>query len=195
MPRRCCSPTRRTAELTKYAANAFLATKVTFINEIADLCESVGADVQAVARGMGLDERIGVEIPACRPGLRRLVLSQGYARPDQDRAGPRGAAAHRRDGRGGERPAQARDGAQGRPTRSAASVRGKTIALLGLTFKPNTDDMREAPSIALITGAAGHGREGARLRSGRDGAGEGGAAGRRRIATGLTPAPRARTRL
>ena len=60
---------RRTAELIKYAANAFLATKITFINEIADLCEKVGADVQEVARGIGLDNRIGAQIPACRPGL------------------------------------------------------------------------------------------------------------------------------
>ena len=67
--RRCCSPTRRTAELIKYAANAFLATKITFINEIADLCEKVGADVQEVARGIGLDNRIGAQIPACRAGL------------------------------------------------------------------------------------------------------------------------------
>ena len=67
---------RRTAELIKYAANAFLATKITFINEIADLCEKVGADVQEVARGIGLDNRIGTQIPACRPGLRRLVLSR-----------------------------------------------------------------------------------------------------------------------
>ena len=72
----------------KYAANAFLATKITFINEIADLCEKVGADVQEVARGIGLDNRIGSKISACRTRLRRLLLSQGYPRPDQDRAGP-----------------------------------------------------------------------------------------------------------
>ena len=78
---------RRTAELIKYAANAFLATKITFINEIADLCEKVGADVQEVARGIGLDNRIGSQVPACRAGLRRLVLSQGHPRAGQDRAG------------------------------------------------------------------------------------------------------------
>ena len=72
--------TRRTAELIKYAANAFLATKITFINEIADLCEKVGADVQEVARGIGLDNRIGAQVPACRAGLWRLVLSQGHGR-------------------------------------------------------------------------------------------------------------------
>ena len=142
---------RRTAELIKYAANAFLATKITFINEIADLCEKVGADVQEVARGIGLDNRIGSKVPACRAGLRRFVLSQGHAGADQDRAGLRGAAAHRRDGGVGQRNPQARHGAQGGSPRSARSLRGKTVAVLGLTFKPNTDDMRDAPSIPLIT--------------------------------------------
>ena len=69
---------RRTAELIKYAANAFLATKITFINEIADLCEQAGADVQEVARGIGLDNRIGAQVPQRRPRLRRLVLPQGH---------------------------------------------------------------------------------------------------------------------
>ena len=78
---------RRTAELIKYAANAFLATKITFINEIADLCEKVGADVQDVARGIGLDSRIGSQVPARRPRLRRLLLSEGHARASPDRAG------------------------------------------------------------------------------------------------------------
>ncbi|MGC4069768.1 MAG: nucleotide sugar dehydrogenase [Polyangiaceae bacterium] len=104
---------RRTAELIKYAANAFLATKITFINEMADLCEQVGANVQDVARGMGLDNRIGGEVPACRAGLWRLLLSEGHAGADQDGAGLRHARAHRRDRRGGERPAQARHGPQG----------------------------------------------------------------------------------
>ena len=94
---------RRTAELTKYAANAFLATKITFINEIADLCEQVGANVQDVARGIGLDNRIGSQVPPCRSGLWRLVLPEGHAGADQDRAGPRGADAHHRDGGGGQR--------------------------------------------------------------------------------------------
>ena len=78
---------RRTAELIKYAANAFLATKITFINEIADLCENVGADVQEVARGIGLDNRIGAKFLHAGPRLRRLVLSEGHARADKDRAG------------------------------------------------------------------------------------------------------------
>jgi hypothetical protein len=79
--------TRRTSELIKYAANAFLAMKITFINEMADLCEKVGANVQEVARGIGLDNRIGGQVPACRSGLWRLVLSEGYAGAGQDRAG------------------------------------------------------------------------------------------------------------
>ena len=106
---------RRTAELTKYAANAFLATKITFINEIADLCEQVGADVQEVARGIGLDNRIGSKFLHAGPGLWRLVLSQGHAGPGQDGAGCRHADADRRDGGGGQRPAEACHGAQGDP--------------------------------------------------------------------------------
>ena len=92
---------RRTAELIKYAANAFLATKITFINEIADLCEKVGADVQEVARGIGLDNRIGSKYSA--PGARfwRFLLSQGRSRPDQNRTRPRGAYAHPRGRRRG----------------------------------------------------------------------------------------------
>ena len=79
---------RRTAELIKYAANAFLATKITFINEIADLAEKVGADVQEIARGIGLDNRIGSKFLHAGPRLRRVVLSQGHPRVDQDGAGP-----------------------------------------------------------------------------------------------------------
>ena len=101
---------RRTAELIKYAANAFLATKITFINEIADLCEQVGADVQDVARGIGLDNRIGSKFLQRRSGLRRLLLPQGHHGPDEDRARLRHALPHRRDGGGGQRPPQARHG-------------------------------------------------------------------------------------
>ena len=119
---------RRTAELIKYAANAFLATKITFINEIADLCEKVGADVQEVARGIGLDNRIGAKFLHAGPGLWRLVLPEGHAGADQDRAGPRRAAAHRR---GGRRRSTTRASARWRARSSAAlggDVRGKTIA-------------------------------------------------------------------
>ncbi len=93
---------RRTAELIKYAANAFLATKITFINEMADLSEKVGANVQEVARGIGLDNRIGTEVPPCRSGLRRLVLPERHSRAGENRARPRRPAAHRRGGACGQ---------------------------------------------------------------------------------------------
>ena len=127
--------------------------------------------MQEVARGIGLDNRIGSKFLHAGPGLRRLMLSQGHPRAGEDAPGSRRAtcASSRRCWRS-TTPASARWRA-----RSSGAVggelRGKTIAVLGLTFKPNTDDMREAPSIPLITGAAGHGRQGARLRSGRHGAG------------------------
>jgi UDPglucose 6-dehydrogenase len=141
---------RRTAELTKYAANAFLATKVTFINEIADLCESVGADVQAVARGMGLDDRIGSKFLHAGPGFGGSCFPKdalALIKTAQDNASPLRivetvVAVNDVRKRGMARKiATALDG----------NVRDKTVALLGLTFKPNTDDMREAPSIALVT--------------------------------------------
>jgi UDPglucose 6-dehydrogenase len=103
---------RRTAELIKYAANAFLATKITFINEVADLCEQVGADVQEVARGMGLDNRIGGKFLHAGPGFGGSCFPQGRLGAVEDRAGFRRFHAHRRDSCGGQRPAQARHGAQ-----------------------------------------------------------------------------------
>ena len=142
---------RRTAELIKYAANAFLATKITFINEIADLAEKVGADVQEVARGIGLDNRIGSKFLHAGPGYRRLVLSRRTrwrcSRPGTDHDAPLRiveAVVAVND---------ARKRAMARKVAAAlgGELRGKTIAVLGLTFKPNTDDMREAPSIPLIT--------------------------------------------
>ena len=141
---------RRTAELTKYAANAFLATKITFINEIADLCEQVGANVQDVARGMGLDNRIGGKFLHAGPGyggscfpkdtLALIKTAQDYGTPS--RIVETVAAVN-----------DQRKRAMGRKVIAACggSVRGKTIAVLGLTFKPNTDDMRDAPSISVIT--------------------------------------------
>ncbi len=141
---------RRTAELIKYAANAFLATKITFINEIADLCEKVGADVQQVARGIGLDNRIGSKFlhagagygGSCFPKDTLALIKTG-----QDHNAPLRiieAVAAIND---------ARKRAMARKVLAAAggSLRGKTVAVLGLTFKPNTDDMRDAPSIPLIT--------------------------------------------
>ncbi len=140
---------RRTAELTKYAANAFLATKITFINEIADLCEAVGANVQDVARGIGLDNRIGSKFLHAGPGY------GGSCFPKDTLALVKTAQDHGTPVRIVETVAavnEQRKRAMGRKVIQACggSVRGKTIALLGLTFKPNTDDMRDAPSIALV---------------------------------------------
>jgi UDPglucose 6-dehydrogenase len=140
---------RRGAELTKYAANAFLAVKITFINEIADLCEKVGADVQDIARGIGLDNRIGAKFLHAGPGyggscfpkdtLALLKTSQDYDAPQ--RIVETVVAVN-----------DQRKRAMGRKVIAACSgdVRGKTIAVLGLTFKPNTDDMRDSPAIAVI---------------------------------------------
>jgi UDPglucose 6-dehydrogenase len=141
---------RRTAELIKYAANAFLATKITFINEIADLAEKVGADVQEVARGIGLDNRIGSKFLHAGPGYGGSCFPKdtvALIKTAQDYASPLRiveAVAAVND---------ARKRAMARKVSAAldGDVRGKTVAVLGLTFKPNTDDMREAPSIPLIT--------------------------------------------
>src|SRR6516225_2632684 len=141
---------RRTAELIKYAANAFLATKITFINEIADLAEEVGADVQEVARGIGLDNRIGLKFLHPGPGF------GGSCFPKDTRALLKTAQDHDVPLRVVEAVITANDIRKRAMARRVAaafagSLRGKTIAVLGLTFKPNTDDMREAPSIPLIT--------------------------------------------
>ena len=140
---------RRTAELIKYAANAFLATKITFINEIADLCERLGADVQEVARGIGLDNRIGSKFLHAGPGFGGSCLPKdilALVKTAQDQATPLRvveAVAAVND---------ARKRAMARKVAAAVgNLRGKTIAILGLTFKPNTDDMREAPSVPLVT--------------------------------------------
>jgi UDPglucose 6-dehydrogenase len=140
---------RRTAELIKYAANAFLATKITFINEIADLCEATGADVQEVSRGIGLDNRIGRKFLHAGPGY------GGSCFPKDTLALLQTAEAHDVPLRIVEAVVQVNDTrkrAMGRKVMKAmgGDVRGKTVALLGLTFKPNTDDMRDAPSIAII---------------------------------------------
>jgi UDPglucose 6-dehydrogenase len=141
---------RRTSELTKYAANAFLATKITFINEIADLCEEVGADVQEIARGIGLDNRIGAKFLHAGPGYGGSCFpkdTQALIKTAQDHGTPvrivEAAAAVN----------EQRKRAMGRKVLAACggSVRGKTIAVLGLTFKPNTDDMRDSPAISVIT--------------------------------------------
>jgi len=140
---------RRTSELIKYAANAFLATKITFINEIADLCEAVGADVKDVSRGIGLDNRIGSKFLHAGPGYGGSCF-------------PKDTLALLQTGGDNETPLRiveavvqvndARKRAMGRKVIKAmgGDVRGKTVGLLGLTFKPNTDDMRDAPSLAII---------------------------------------------
>ncbi|RXR30427.1 UDP-glucose dehydrogenase family protein [Sphingobium fluviale] len=140
---------RRGAELTKYAGNAFLATKITFINEIADLCEKVGADVQDVARGIGLDNRIGSKFLHAGPGyggscfpkdtLALLKTSQDYDAPQRIVEAVVAVNDNRKR-------------AMGRKVIAACGgdVRGKTVAVLGLTFKPNTDDMRDSPAIAVV---------------------------------------------
>jgi UDPglucose 6-dehydrogenase len=141
---------RRTAELIKYAANAFLATKITFINEIADLAEKVGADVQEIARGIGLDNRIGSKFLHAGPGYGGSCFPKdtvALIKTGQDYGAPLRiveAVAAVNDTR---KRAMARkvSGALG------GDIRGRTVAILGLTFKPNTDDMRDAPSIPLIT--------------------------------------------
>jgi UDPglucose 6-dehydrogenase len=140
---------RRTAELIKYAANAFLATKITFINEIADLCEAVGADVQDVSRGIGLDNRIGSKFLHAGPGYGGSCFPKdtlALIKTAQDAGAP-------------VRIVEAVAAANDQRKRAMAKkviaiaggdVRGKTVAVLGLTFKPNTDDMRDSPAIDVI---------------------------------------------
>lgn len=150
-----------TAELTKYAANAFLAMKVTFINEMADLCERVGADVHDVARGIGLDGRIGRKFLHPGPGfggscfpkdtLALMRIAQDFGAPS--RLVESVVAVN-----------EARKSTMAMRVISAAggSVRGKTVALLGLTFKPETDDMRDSPAIPIVWRLA---EDGARIRA------------------------------
>ncbi len=141
---------RRTSELIKYAANAFLATKITFINEMADLCEKVGANVQDVARGIGMDNRIGSKFLNAGPGyggscfpkdtLALLKTAEDYDSPTRivEAVVKTNESRKRAMGR---KVLEALGGAE--------AARGKKAALLGLTFKPNTDDMRDSPSIAV----------------------------------------------
>jgi len=140
---------RRTAELTKYAANAFLATKITFINEIADLAEKVGANVQEIARGIGLDNRIGGKFLHAGPGYGGSCF-------------PKDTLALIKTARDFKAPSKivetvvavndARKASMAERVVAAAggSLAGKTVAVLGLTFKPNTDDMRDAPSLDIV---------------------------------------------
>ncbi|NWG71967.1 MAG: UDP-glucose/GDP-mannose dehydrogenase family protein [Parvularculaceae bacterium] len=140
---------RATSELIKYAANAFLATKITFINEMADLCERVGANVQEVARGIGLDRRIGAKFLHAGPGYGGSCFPKdtlALVRTAQQVGAPTKiveAVVEINNRRKKEMAGRVVEACGG-------SVRGKTVAVLGLAFKPNTDDMREAPSLDLI---------------------------------------------
>ncbi len=140
---------RETAEIIKYAANAFLATKITFINEIADLCEKVGADIQQVAKGIGLDERIGSKFLNAGPGYGGSCFPKdtlALARAGQKYGAPQRivetvvSVNEDRKARMADKIIAACDG----------NVRGKKIGILGVAFKPNTDDMRDAPSLTII---------------------------------------------
>ncbi len=140
---------RRTAELIKYASNSFLAMKISFINEIADLCEKVGADVQDVSHGIGLDNRIGAKFLHAGPGYGGSCFPKdtlALIKTAQDEGAPLRiietvvSVNEQRKRAMGRKIIQACGG----------DVRGKTVALLGLTFKPNTDDMRDAPALAIV---------------------------------------------
>jgi UDPglucose 6-dehydrogenase len=140
---------RRTAELIKYASNAFLATKITFINEMAELCEKVGANVQEVARGMGLDGRIGSKFLHAGPGYggscfpkdvsALVAIGQRYGAPVRIVETVMSVNSARKSAM-----------VQKIMTACGGNVRGKRLAVLGLAFKPNTDDMREAPSLSIL---------------------------------------------
>ncbi len=152
---------RRTSELIKYAANAFLAMKITFINEVADLCEEVGANVQEVARGIGLDNRIGRKFLHAGPGYGGSCF-------------PKDTLALMKTARDAKAPieliettvrvnsARKQKMAQKIIAALDGAVKGKTIAVLGLTFKPNTDDMRDAPALEIVPTLQA---EGARVRA------------------------------
>ncbi|MGD0141789.1 MAG: UDP-glucose/GDP-mannose dehydrogenase family protein [Rhizomicrobium sp.] len=139
---------RETSELIKYAANAFLATKITFINEIADLCEKVGADIQDVARGIGLDGRIGSKFLHAGPGFGGSCFPKdtlALLKTSQDSGAPARIV---------ETVVQVNETRKrvmaDKIVEAFGGVSGKTVAVLGLTFKPNTDDMREAPSLVIV---------------------------------------------
>jgi UDPglucose 6-dehydrogenase len=140
---------RRSSELIKYAANAFLATKITFINEMADLCEKLGADVQDVSRGIGLDNRIGSKFLHAGPGYGGSCFPKdtlALLKTAQDNDVPVRIVAAVVEAN------ELRKRAMGRKiiAELGGDVRGKKVAILGLTFKPNTDDMRYAPAIAIV---------------------------------------------
>jgi UDPglucose 6-dehydrogenase len=140
---------RRSSELAKYASNAFLAMKITFINEIADLCEAVGADVQQVARGVGLDKRIGAKFLHAGPGFGGSCFPKdtlALVRTAHDARAPLNLVETT------VRVNEARKKAMAGKVADALAgeMQGKLIGVLGLTFKPNTDDMRDAPSLQIV---------------------------------------------
>jgi UDPglucose 6-dehydrogenase len=140
---------RRTSELTKYANNALLAMKITFINEVADLCERVGADVRDVAKGIGSDERIGPKFLQAGPGYGGSCFPKdtlALAKTAQDFDSPLRLIETLVAINDNRKRQMARKIIQA----AGGDVRGKTICVLGLTFKPNTDDMREAPSLSIV---------------------------------------------
>jgi UDPglucose 6-dehydrogenase len=140
---------RRSSELIKHAANAFLAMKITFINEIADLCEAVGADVQRVARGVGLDKRIGAKFLHAGPGYGGSCFPKdtlALVRTARDAHAPLSlveTTIQANDARKEKMAGRVRDALAG-------DLAGRTVGVLGLTFKPNTDDMRDAPSLHIV---------------------------------------------
>ncbi|MDH5531283.1 MAG: nucleotide sugar dehydrogenase, partial [Paracoccaceae bacterium] len=145
-----------TAEMIKYAANAFLATKITFINEVARLCEKVGADVKQVSKGIGLDGRIGNKFLHAGPGYGGSCFpkdTQALARIGQEFAAPMQIV---------ETVIKVNEEVKRRMVEKVldlcgGSVNGKTVAVLGVTFKPNTDDMRDAPSLTIVPALVGGG--------------------------------------
>ena len=139
---------RRTAELIKYAANAFLATKITFINEMADLCEKVGGDVQDVARGIGLDGRIGGKFLHAGPGFGGSCFPKDTLALVRT-AREAGAPSHIVEAVMAVNDAR-KEGMAKKIETAFGGLKGKTVAVLGLTFKPNTDDMRDAPSLVIL---------------------------------------------
>ena len=152
---------RRTAELIKYASNAFLATKITFINEIADLCERVGADVQDVARGIGLDGRIGRKFLHVGPGFGGSCFPkdcEALVRTAREAAAPLAIV----ETVVAVNQARKRQMADKIAAACGGDLAGKSLAVLGLTFKPNTDDMRDAPSLEILPRLAA---VGARIRA------------------------------
>ncbi|WP_417498346.1 UDP-glucose dehydrogenase family protein [Maricaulis sp.] len=140
---------RRTSELIKYAANSFLALKITFINEMADLCEAVGANVQEVARGVGLDNRIGGKFLHAGPGYGGSCFPKdtlALTRTAQEAGAPLRLIETVVDVNDARKRAMAKKVVEA----CDGDVSGKTVAVLGLTFKPNTDDMRDAPSLEIV---------------------------------------------